>query len=213
VRTTDFSTLCCKKPTRAAGWQALMAMLVLACIVFFAKPSLAAGGADINNLRVEQAADGLYLSASLRFELPPAVEDALQKGIALSFVAEANLYRDRWYWYDKAVLTTTRTMRLSYVPLTRRWRLNLGAANGAGLAGAGLAQNFDSLYDALAAVSRFARWKIAEGADLEPDSRHSIDFRFRLDTSQLPRPLQFGVTGNSEWQIAAARNVRPEPMR
>jgi hypothetical protein len=35
------------------------------------------------------------------FDLPPAVDDALQKGIPMFFVAEATLLRDRWYWYDK----------------------------------------------------------------------------------------------------------------
>jgi hypothetical protein len=37
-----------------------------------------------------------------------------------------------------------------------------------------------------------------------------VDFRFRLDTSQLPRPMQIGITGNADWNIAVQRNLRPE---
>lgn len=160
-------------------------------------------------MRVEQAADGMYLSASLNFELPPSVEDALLKGIAMSFVAEAQVFRDRWYWYDKNINVATRTVRLAYQPLTRRWRINVSAGSDAAGA-ASLSQNFDQLQDALAAVRRISRWKIAEAADIEADSRHNIEFRFRLDTSALPRPMQIGITGNSEWNLSIQRRVRPE---
>jgi len=35
-----------------------------------------------------------------------------------------------------------------------------------------------------------------------------VVFRFRLDTSQLPRPFQIGVVGHSDWNISAERNAR-----
>ena len=34
-------------------------------------------------------------------EIPSAVEDALLKGIPMVFLAEADILRERWYWYDK----------------------------------------------------------------------------------------------------------------
>jgi ABC-type sugar transport system substrate-binding protein len=54
--------------------------------------------ADVSQLRAERADDGIYLSASLKLEIAPAVEDALSKGIPLIFVAEAEIYRERWYF-------------------------------------------------------------------------------------------------------------------
>ena len=45
----------------------------------------------------------------VRFELPAVVEDALLKGIALFFVVEADIYRDRWYWTDPRVASAART--------------------------------------------------------------------------------------------------------
>lgn len=153
----------------------------------------------------------MILSATLRFELPPAIEDALLKGIPMTFLTEAQVFRDRWYWYDKSVASASRSVRLAYQPLTRRWRLsaNQGAADAAG--GVNLSQNFDQLSDALAVVRRISRWKIADIGELDLDSRHSVEFRFRLDTTQLPRPLQIGITGNADWNISAQRSVRPEP--
>jgi len=165
--------------------------------------------ADISQMRLERTEEGVFLSANVRFDLPTVVEDALLKGIPMFFVAEAELFRDRWYWYDKKLATTVRHMRLSYQPLTRRWRLHVGASpiSNTGL-GVTLGQNFDSLEEAMSALQRISRWKIADAAEIEPDSRHNVDLRFRLDMSQLPRPFQIGAVGQSDWRISAARNQR-----
>ena len=157
---------------------------------------------EISKLRFERQADAVLLSASATFELPDAVEDALQKGVALIFVAEADVFRERWYWTNKRVAHAERHMRLAFQPLTRRWRLNAASghinANGMGVA---LNQNFETLAEALAVVQRLSRWKIADMAELEAGQNHFVEFRFRLDVSQLPRPLQIGTLGQSDWTI------------
>lgn len=160
-------------------------------------------------MRLERSEEGVFLSASVRFELPAIVEDALLKGIPMFFVAEAELFRDRWYWYDKKLADTERHMRLAYQPLTRRWRLNVSPTpiGNAGL-GVALTQNFDSLSDALAAVQRFSRWKIAPASAVDTDAKHNVDFRFRLDVSQLPRPFQIGAVGQADWNLSASKNQR-----
>jgi hypothetical protein len=122
-------------------------------------------------------------------------------------VAEATMLRDRWYWYDKQVAGATRHMRLSFQPLTRRWRLQVSSSP-IGASGLALGQTFDTRDEALAAVQRISNWKIAEAGEVETDTRHTLAFRFRLDVSQLPRPFQIGAVGQSEWQIGVARNVR-----
>jgi len=184
--------------------------LLAAVVLALALPAWAdsvVGPPEVTLLRVERGEDGILLSASVRFELPQVVEDALAKGIPMFFVAEASLLRDRWYWYDKRVATAVRHMRLSYQPLTRRWRLQVSASP-IGNTGAVLGQTFDSRDEALAAVQRVSRWRIAEPTEVETDAGHNIDFRFRLDVSQLPRPFQIGAVGQSEWNISVARNQR-----
>jgi len=163
--------------------------------------------AEVTQLQVERTEEGVMLSASVRFDLPQVVDDALTKGIPMYFVAEAAIYRDRWYWYDKRVAFATRHMRLAYQPLTRRWRLQVSATP-IGHSGIVLGQNFESRDEALAALRRISRWRIADAGDLDPESAHNIDFRFRLDMSQLPRPFQIGAVGQAEWIILAVRNQR-----
>ena len=183
----------------------LIGLLALACLVGgWSVPARAQSPAtEITVLRVERAGDALLLSASVKFELSAAVEEALLKGVAMIFVAEAVVFRERWYWTNKTVASAERHMRLAYQPLTRRWRLNAasGLITNAGL-GVALNQNFESLTDALAAVQRLSRWKIADVTELDLTQRHQVEFRFRLDMSQLPRPFQIGTLGQADWNIS-----------
>ncbi|WP_296498149.1 DUF4390 domain-containing protein [Rhodoferax sp.] len=189
----------------------LIGLLACACLVW-AHPGAAraeAPATEISLLKFERASDAVLLTATLKFELPAAVQDALLKGVAIIFVAEADVLRERWYWMNKKVVSAERHMRLAYQPLTRRWRLNVasGRISNVGL-GMALNQNFESLPDALAAVQRLSRWKIADVSDIDLEQNHLVDFRFRLDVSQLPRPLQIGTLGQTDWDISAS-SIRP----
>jgi Domain of unknown function (DUF4390) len=215
MTTMGFSWLCWKKACIecAAGWRQAIAprakrfgRSVLAGVWLLLPLQGAAETAltEVTQLQIERQNDGIYLSASLQFELPPVVEEALFKGVSMYFVAEADVYRARWYWADKKLLTAERHMRLAYHPLTRRWRVNVssGALSGTNL-GLALNQSYETLPEAVGSLRRISRWRIAEAADMDIDQRHTIDFRFKLDLSQLPRPFQIGVLGQGDWNIAA----------
>ena len=165
--------------------------------------------AELTELRAERREAALYLTAQLKLELAAAVEDALMKGLAVHFVAEAEVMRDRWYWYDRKIGTATRYYRLAFQPLTRRWRLNVSQEpiSGAGLAGS-ISQNFETLPEALDVIRRQSGWKVADMADLDPEARQYIAYRFRLDISQLPRPFQIAAGSQAEWTLVVARQLR-----
>src|SRR5574343_580647 len=120
VSTTAFLTHCLKKVRRTLERVLLAWGLLLSC-------SMALAGAEFEQLRVERQDGALVLTASLTLELGPAVEDALLKGVSVHFVAEAELMRDRWYWYDQKVAQVSRHYRLAYQPLTRQWRLQVAS--------------------------------------------------------------------------------------
>lgn len=211
MTTTVFSTRCWTSARfsalprgRVGAWPWLSFVWGLVVALTLALP---AGAAEISVMRVERTPEGLVVSAQMQFDLPTSVDEALQKGIPLFFVAEAALVRERWYWYDKDVARASRHLRLSYQPLTRRWRLLV--SNGPiGNAGVALGQTFDTRDEALAAVQRLSNWKIAEPQDVESDARQSVTLRFRLDVSQLPRPFQIGLVGQDDWTIVATRSLR-----
>lgn len=193
-----------------AGWMALLTLTLALLWPVTARAQVPAN--EIAALRVERSAEGVLVTAQVRFELPPAVEEALQKGIPLFFVADAIILRERWYWTDQEVAGASRHMRLSYQPLTRRWRVVIGNSpiSQTGLA---LGQTFDSRDEALAAIQRISGWRIADPGEVENDQRYTVNLRFRLDTSQLPRPFQIGVVGQAEWNLAATRSLRLDVAR
>lgn len=158
--------------------------------------------AEISHVKFERTEDSIFLSATVDFELSGAVEDALRKGVAMVFFAEATVYRQRWYWISKKIANVQRHMRLTYQPLTRRWRLNV-TSDAVATAAMALNQSFESLPDALAAVQRLSRWKIVNLSEVDLAQSHSVELNFSLDVSQLPRPFQIGTIGQSDWTIAA----------
>jgi hypothetical protein len=171
---------------------------------------------EITQMDLGRSGDGVDLAATVTFDLPSAVQDALYKGLPVIFVQEAEVYRERWYWLDKRVGGAQRHMRLVFQPLIRRWRLTMGTglASNSG-AGVALAQTFDTLDEAMAVIRRVSGWRIANLGDLEAATQHRFDFRFRLDVTQLPRPLQIGALGESDWVLAvsASKRLAPESLK
>lgn len=210
MNTTVFITRSLKNATLSvivrAIVRAIARFLLVLCVGLLGAPHPSAAAAtDIAQLRVERAEDGVYLSANVRFDLPAVVQDALLKGIAVFFVVEADIYRDLWYWTDPRVTSAARTLRLAYQPLTGRWRVNIvsGLITSSSGLRATLNQNYETLPEALSAIQRIARWKIAESAEIESDVAYTLDLNFRLDLSQLPRPFQIGVAGQRDWTVSA----------
>lgn len=173
-----------------AGW-----CLVAVMLCSWAS-SARAGNVDLPLIETSRTEEGVQLSFTVRFELPKAVEEALQKGVPLHFVAEAELYRYRWYWRDKRVASVSRNWRLAYQPLTRRYKVSFGS----------LSQNYESLGEALTAVQRVAHWRLADPLPVGDDNYY-LEFNYRLDTTQLPRPLQIGVGGQADWDLSVERKL------
>lgn len=198
-------------PNRHGSW--LLGLLFLALSVL--QTSVCAQVASTGEqpyLQVDRVDDEILVAAQVQFELPATVEDALQRGLPLFFVLEAEILKSRWYWYDKKLSSAERQLRLAYQPLSRRWRLTTtsGVSKGASL-GLSLNQNFDTLAQALAAIKRVPRWKIAEASELDSSTNSRVDFRFRLDLSRLPLPFQIGTLGQPDWVVSVNLNA-PLPI-
>lgn len=184
------------RPIPARTWAVCRAGLLLLLFALAAVPARA-DGLDLTSFDLRREEEGLLVDYTARIDLPRAVEDALQRGVPIYFVAQASVYSPRWYWRDKRIARAMRNWRLTWQPLTRRYRINLGSVS----------QGYDSLADALGAIQRATRWKLADAAALEDGERLYVEFSLRLDTSQLPRPLQIGFGGDADWDLALERTA------
>jgi len=157
-----------------------------------------AAEAELTAFDVSRDEDGVYLNYAVNFELGKGVEDALVKSVPLFFVAEAEVFRDRWYWRDRRIAHTVRVWKIVFQPLTSTYRVTTVG---------GLSQNYPTRDEALFALSRSSRWKIADAGQLD-DGHHYVEFTYRLDITLLPRPMQIGISGQSDWQLVVKRTQR-----
>jgi hypothetical protein len=166
--------------------------------VLLLPPSAWAGGAELTSFEVVRNDDGVMVNYTAEFELPRGAEEALNKAVPLYFVAEAEVFRDRWYWRDKRVASTLRVWRIVFQPLTFTYRVTFG----------GLSQSYATRAEAFAAMRRGVNWKVADASQIEGGGRHYVEFNFRLDTSLLPRPMQIGIGNAPDWALSVERSQR-----
>ena len=171
---------------------------------------------QLSEFKLERQEDAYLLSSTLNFDLPQAVEDALSKGIALYFLAEVQVAKERWYWYDKYLARQERHFRLSYNPLSRRWRLVTSSKPipNSGL-GVTMGVAYDSLAEALSAIKRSTQWRVVDATDIEASGKYRLDYQFKLDLTQFPRPFQIGTLGESDWtmNVKRSQSVAFEPLK
>ena len=172
----------------AGAWALLIGLCLLAD---------ARANPQVQQMALERTAEGLYLNARLGLGATPDVEDALVRGVPLYFVWQADVTRSRWYWADKRLVSAVRVLRLAYQPLTRQWRLSIGA----------FTRNYASLEETLDVLRRSTRWRIGDRPSGDAD-QHYVDFGFRLDTKELPRPLQIGMGNQDTWDLELERQVQ-----
>jgi len=184
-------------------------MWALLALPMLALPAQAQTNVDWQDFKLERTENVLFLSTNVVFDLPKVLEDAMYKGVSLFFVTQADVMRDRWYFYDKTIARVERNSRLSYMPLTRRWRVSTSpeafAVSGSGVT---IGQTFETLDEALSTIQHISQWRLANLSDLEGDGKYYLEFKFRLDLAQLPRPLQIGAASQNDWNLSFNKSVR-----
>lgn len=169
-------------------------LLVLAFIAAaVASGSVLGDVIEARNVSVVQGDDALVVRADFEFELTQRLEEALTHGVALYFVVEFELVRPRWYWFDEKAASEKLTLRLAYHTLSRQYRVSRGA----------LYQNFPTLAEALRTVGTVRDWVVVERERLKPEEGYVALLRMRLDTTQLPKPLQVSAFTSREWALAS----------
>lgn len=184
-------TLHCSPSTLDRRW--------LRCILVAAIGALAcafsgtyAADPELRNVALVSNDDGQQLQFDIVFELNPRLDEVVSRGVPLYFVAEFELTRPRWYWFDEQLSTRTLTYRLSYNALTQQYRLATGA----------LYQNFPTLEAALKTMSRVRSWTVADKGVLKNSVAYQAKLRFRLDLAQMPKPFQVGAIGDRDWNFS-----------
>jgi hypothetical protein len=160
--------------------------------------ALFAPGARADTFSVQRASlqadnNGWSLDARFDFQLNSSLEDAVNKGIPLYFTTEFQLSRARWYWFDEQPVSVSQSVRLSFQPLTREYRVSTG----------GLQLGFATLADALAVIRHVTSWHVIDRSQVKADETYTASVRMQLDTALMPKPFQIDAVNNRDWNLAS----------
>lgn len=155
--------------------------------------SAIAAEVQLKTVGIESNEEGVQLNADFELVLSSALTETIRKGVPLYFVVEFELTRGRWYWLDDVLIRATRERRVAYAPLTEQYRVTTS----------GISQNFTNADDVRRVISRIRSWTIAEKGRLKPGEKFDAAIRFRLDTSQLPKPFQLDAFGSRDWNLSS----------
>lgn len=191
----------------------MQALLAIATLM----PGLATRANETESVRLSRpvlslAAENVWMiDADVQVTLNSVLIDALKRGVPLVFSAEFEISKKRWYWFNERLLSQSRPLRLSFHSVTQQYRVSQSEQ---------LLLMTANLDEALAATLNVRQWQVvlATGElslqDLmqqiakTPDA-YEIRFRTRLDSAQLPKPLQLNALTNRDWNLSTEW-VRPQ---
>jgi hypothetical protein len=158
----------------------------------------AAGPARADSIAVQRASlesdnNGWSLDARFDFELNSSLEDAVNKGIPLYFTTDFELSRPRWYWFDEQPVSVSQSIRLSFQPLTREYRVSSG----------GLQLGFSTLKDALSVIKHVTSWHVIDRAQVRAGETYNASVRMQLDVALMPKPFQIDAVNNRDWNLSS----------
>lgn len=178
---------------RAHGGRRRLVLAAGAAALLLACPAARADTIGVESADVRVDEDAVVLNAQFDLTLNATLEEALQRGVPLYFVLEAEITRPRWYWLDEKVLQWQTQYRVSWLPLTRQYRVASGL----------LSQTFDTLQEVERLIGRVNARAIARVSDLERGATYEVSVRLRLDINQMPKPFQVNALGSRDWQLAS----------
>ena len=178
---------CCAKSDRLLAWLAV----VLSAWLAMSSALHAAEGVGVQFAEVRAVNEGYELAAQFVINPNRTLEEALEKGVALHFIAELEVSRPRSWWFNESIGEASRRMRIYYNFLLRRYVIDSGYTT----------LNASTLDEALALLGRVEHWQILERGALKPGQRYEARLRLRMDASQLAKPLQMGALASGKWDL------------
>lgn len=140
----------------------------------------------------------LLISSRFHTELPDQLTQALQQGVPLTFtlsyqLSAPTLAAYRFKFAQLVNTDNTLTYKLSYHPLTNRYRLSVGT----------FSTEYNSLKTALRGLGAVANWRVLDKGTLEntPAKNIRAEIRLSLSTAQLPKPFQINALTSKSWQL------------
>ena len=172
-------------------------LLLLICATTLAFTPAFAVGSSINIKSAElQLQDDYYgLDADVDMSFDKEIEEAVNKGVPLTFLIEFQIVSPRKYWFDDEIVTVTRTASLSYHALSRQYLVNRG----------GHQQSFETISEAVHELVELNDWKVVDKSLLEKSEVYKAALLIRLDQTKLPKAIQVDTIASEKWNLTSQK--------
>lgn len=180
--------------TRTGGWS--RPVILAGALLLTLSTALAFANALDGVLRVRSAYVNfdhgvIQLYARVQYPLNPAIKEALQDGVTLTFDVEVKVDRVRHFWFDANVVDLTRRRQLAYRVVTDRFVVRDVRT--------GDQKSFATLKEALAALGKVDGWPILVEPQLD-GGRYIISVRAGVRRGELPASLRALLFWTDDWQ-------------
>lgn len=172
---------------------------ILLILLSLYSPIAFAEGISITRQQAHITSTG-QLSISTRFhtQLPEQLENALKQGVSFDFALSYQLDRPTFASYRfkiNQLLNDNHIInyRLSYHPLTNRYRVAVGT----------FSTEYLSLNAALKAIGAIANWVVLPNDTLNSSNANEVKASVRLSLSiaKLPKPFQINALNSKDWNL------------
>ncbi len=184
-------------PHRAFGHAFAVAVVLLSLLLgLLASVDAAAETIAVKSAVLRAQDESFVVDAEFDFTLPAPLEQALLRGTPLYFVLETEVTRNRSYWFDERINSPQSVRRLTFHALTNSYRVDTGHS-------VSTSGNYATLDEALRQIRLVRGRSLLDRRDLRNGERYDVSLRLRLDTTQLPKPLQVNTLVSREWTLVS----------
>ncbi len=155
----------------------------------------APGAIHIKNAELIPVDERYILNSDFDLTLNNVLEDALTKGVPLTFLVEFQITTPRTYWFDDEIITQSYRVSLSYHALSRQFLINRNKTQ----------FSYTNLQQAKEALTKIKDWTVVDKSLLKKGELYQAALRVRLDQSKLPKPLQVEASGSENWTLVSER--------
>lgn len=140
---------------------------------------------------------GVYkLHARVEYPKTPAIRDALQDGVTLTFELDTRVARERHLWFDATVVNLTLHRELAYHTVSDRYVVR-NVSNGR-------RDSFQTLTAALEFLGRIDGWPILVEPQLRDGDHYRISVRAGIRRGRLPASLRMLLFWTNDWHRVSA---------
>ena len=178
----------------------LFAVLFTTAQMFFVALVLAtASSISIKNAELVAVEEAYVLNADFDIDFNDYMEEAINKGVPLSFLIEFQVVSPRKYWFDDEIETDSMPITLSYHALTRQYLVNISMNKQSHQ------KAFETLSEAVAELSHLRDWKVLDKSLVDKGVIYNAALLMRLDQKKLPKALQVEALSSEDWDLKSQK--------